>query len=118
MSVIPRPATLEDMVYQLWFAVIGSNGDGLASQVRATREEVEEIKGILPTLWTREDHECAEREYQAKDAEKEKERRENIDRRKMSAREKAMLVATFLGSFAGLGGVIVAIIALKGGGAQ
>ena len=29
-----KPATQREMLYQLWFAVIGSNGDGLASQVR------------------------------------------------------------------------------------
>ena len=100
------------MLYQLWYAVIGSNGDGIASQVRDLRERVGRIEDTLPTLWSREDHECAEREYQAKDEAKEKARKDHSERRKMSRREFAMLAATFLGSFAGLGAMVVAIIAL------
>jgi len=94
---------MEEMVYQLWYAVIGSNGDGLASQVRDTKERVEVIEKTLPTLLSREDHECADEE-----------KRERVERRKMSTREKAMLVATFLGSFAAIAAVIVAIVALSG----
>lgn len=112
MAVIPRPDTLEEMVYQLWYAVLGSNGDGLASRVRTIREEIEEIKGVMPTLWTREDHECAERAYQVKDAEKEKERQAKSDRRKMSKREALGLAIAGISAVAAIGAVIVAIIAI------
>lgn len=29
-----RPRTQREMIYQLWFAVLGTNGDGLLAQVR------------------------------------------------------------------------------------
>ena len=35
MSFIPKPATTDEMVNQLWYAIIGSNGDGMAAKVKA-----------------------------------------------------------------------------------
>ena len=34
MSYIPKPATTEEMVNQLWYAIIGSNGDGMAAKIK------------------------------------------------------------------------------------
>jgi hypothetical protein len=100
------------MVYQLWFAVIGSNGDGLASQMRDTRERVGHIEDELPKLWSREDHEKAEAAYQAKDAKKAEDAAACKDRRKMSRREVIMLALTGIGSLGAIGSVFVAIAAL------
>jgi Mg2+ and Co2+ transporter CorA len=94
-----RPDTTDEMVFQLWYAVIGSNGDGLASQVRAVKSKVEAIEDVLPTLMTRDSCKAAE-----------KERDDKQDRRKISTREKAMLLATSLGSLAAIGAVVVAIV--------
>ena len=98
MGAPVRPETTDEMVYQLWYAVIGSNGDGLASQVRVVKGKVEGIEGLIPSLMTRDSCRVIERE-----GEDEKERR------KISTREKAMLAATFLGSIAAVGAVIVAV---------
>lgn len=99
MAAPVRPDTTDEMVYQLWYAVIGSNGDGLASQVREVKGKVENIEGLIPGLMTRES--CAEIEQSRKD---------KAERRKISTREKAMLAATFLGSIAAVGAVIVAVV--------
>lgn len=55
MSGLKRPETQKEMLYQVWFAVIGSNGDGIASITRKNREDIEEIKESTNTfLRTRE----------------------------------------------------------------
>ena len=98
MGAPVRPDTTDEMVYQLWYAVIGSNGDGIASQMREVRGRVESIEGIIPNLMTRESCKAIEREGEDKK-----------ERRKISTREKAMLAATLLGSIAAVGAVIVAV---------
>ena len=98
MGAPVRPDTTDEMVYQLWYAVIGSNGDGIASQMREVRGRVESIEGIIPSLMTRDSCKAIEREGVEKQ-----------ERRKISTREKAMLAATFIGSVAAVGAVIVAV---------
>ena len=44
MSASPKPNTNEEMLEQLWYAVIGSNGDGIASRLRRVEEAQHEIK--------------------------------------------------------------------------
>jgi hypothetical protein len=99
MGAPVRPDTTDEMVYQLWYAVIGSNGDGLASQVREVKGKVESIEGLIPSLMTRDSCKAIEQEKSA-----------TTERRKISTREKAMLVATSLGSIAAIGAVVVAVI--------
>lgn len=99
MAAPARPETTDEMVYQLWFAVIGSNGDGLASQVRDTRMRVEGIEKTLPSLMTKEGHEAIEAAHE-----------EHVERRKLTGRERAMLWATFLSSFAAIGAVVVSVV--------
>lgn len=122
MAEIARPASMREMVDQLWFAIIGSNGDGIASQVRVTREKVAAIEATLPTLWSRADHEKAEAIYAERDKAKEearaagnKEKAECKERRKMSRRDWLMVALTGLSSLGTVAAVIVAILALKGG---
>ena len=43
-----KPATQREMLYQLWFAVIGSNGDGLASQVRDINTWIKKRPPVCP----------------------------------------------------------------------
>lgn len=108
MATIQRPETQEDMLYQLWFAVIGSNGDGIASRVRDLDDRVGRMEATMPLLWTREDHECAEREYAARDKAKDDARREHIERRKLSRRDWIVISISAIG-------VIIAGFALIGG---
>lgn len=39
-----QPKTQREMIQQLWFVVLGSNGDGLAAQVKAMRTDIAELK--------------------------------------------------------------------------
>ena len=49
--MIERPDEKE-MLYQLWYAVIGSNGGGIASQVRESRKDIEELKErVSAAIW-------------------------------------------------------------------
>jgi hypothetical protein len=38
-----RPETQREMIYQLWFAIFGSNGDSIWELQRATRAEVKAV---------------------------------------------------------------------------
>jgi hypothetical protein len=56
MSDKERPDEKE-MLYQLWYAIIGSNGDGMASQMREHTADIKELKRAvaLPHVCTKED---------------------------------------------------------------
>jgi len=99
MSKPEKPDTLEETVYQLWYAILGSNGDGMASQLRETRQKVQEIQEYLPKCMTHEEHNKME---EAKNV--------GIERRKMTRREKLMLVFTGVGSLAAACAVIVSAV--------
>ena len=66
-----KPDTLEGMVYEIWYAVWGANGDGVASIAKDNREDIREIKDALPQLLTRTEHveyhvACEDRERRKK----------------------------------------------------
>lgn len=44
MSAIPKPVSTDEMIHQLWFAVIGSNGDGIASRMRRVEQKVDKLE--------------------------------------------------------------------------
>jgi hypothetical protein len=110
------PTSDHDLLISLWTFLVGVNGGGLISKFDAfaqkTDDRLDTLEKKMPEVWTREDHLAAEKEYAERDEQKRKASVECKDRRKLSRREIAMLVATFLGSCAGLGGVIVAVVAL------
>jgi len=108
MAVIPKPATQREMIDQIWFVLIGSNGDGVVTKVRAISKDIDDIKSKLPTLLPREEHDEEEEK-------KDRGRRENSDRRKMSRREVISLTIAGISTLAAIGAVIVAILALVGG---
>ena len=67
MSTVPRPETTEKMIEQLWFAVIGSNGDGIASTVRRHDQSLKLIGDTIPLLLTKQEHDgCHDRERRSK----------------------------------------------------
>ena len=66
-----KPDTLEGMVYEIWYAVWGANGDGVASIAKDNREDIKEIRDALPELLTRAEHveyhvACEDRERRMK----------------------------------------------------
>lgn len=91
MSTIPRPDTTDEMVLQLWFAIIGSNGDGLATKIKTTAEKVERIEEVIPTLMTRAEHDKKDADAKSK-----------IERRKLRPMDKFNIAM----------GVVMAIFAL------
>ena len=67
MSTIPRPESTDKMIEQLWFAVIGSNGDGIASTVRRHDQSLKLIGDTIPLLLTKQEHDgCHDHERRAK----------------------------------------------------
>jgi len=55
--MIERPESEEEMMKQLWYAVVGSNGDGIAMVTRRNSQDIQEIKEAIPKLQTK--HNCA-----------------------------------------------------------
>lgn len=53
MAEVRKPATQKEMVEQLWYAVIGSNGEGLAETVKKLDKRVDHIDQQMPTLQTK-----------------------------------------------------------------
>ena len=49
-----------DMIQQLWYAWVGSNGDGGAERLRRVEEKLDKhlewSAAFIPTVWTRENH--------------------------------------------------------------
>ena len=90
LSNIPKPSTQKEMVDQLWFAIIGSNGEGLATKIKDTHQKVKDLEALIPSLMTCE-------EYAAREAEKEakaKELAKAHERRKLRPFDKWMLILT------------------------
>lgn len=102
-----KPKTQRAMIEQLWFVVIGSNGDGLVAMVKKAleqmgkqHEDIEKIKGTIPALWTREQHEKMHEQYVAEHDEKEQKIENQGERRKISRREIINYIITGLLSLA------------------
>lgn len=60
MSNVSKPTTQKAMVEQLWFAIVGSNGEGIASVTRRNERHIFEIKEQLPQLLPRDEYEEAQ----------------------------------------------------------
>ena len=57
MSTVQKPATQREMVEQLWYAIIGTNGEGIAARTKRSEDHIVEIRETLPKLVLR--TECA-----------------------------------------------------------
>jgi hypothetical protein len=51
--MVPTPDTIEEKVQQIWFYMVGMNGDGMISKVNRINEKVENIESSLPQFVTR-----------------------------------------------------------------
>lgn len=104
MGNVRKPATQREMTEQLWFAVVGSNGEGIASLVRRNAEAIEKLERHIPSLVTRAEIEA------------EKERRADADaawqRFRQERRQKRLSIV-----IAALAVVVPSAIALLGSGA-
>jgi hypothetical protein len=97
-----KPKTQKGMIDQLWFVVIGSNGDGLVVLLKEAlkkltehHDRLEDIEAAIPALWTKEQHEKMHAQFVQQEKErKEKERKETKgaeERRKVGARDWIMI---------------------------
>lgn len=55
MAPVEKPATTKEQVDQMWYALIGMNGNGLISKVNRLSEQVEIINSTVPQLVTRDE---------------------------------------------------------------
>ena len=104
-----KPKTQRAMVEQLWFVVIGSNGDGLVMLIKQAlaqmvdhAKRIGKIEDLLPALWTKEQHEEMHAAYVADQAEQKEKGRESGERRKMSRRELVNYIVTGVLSLAAI----------------
>ncbi len=101
MAEIPAiPKTLREAVIAIWYKI----NDGLSKEISETHAlaldtagRMQKIEAVVPTLWTREQHENMHAEYVAELEAKEKEKQEHGERQKMSRRDVLMLVLVGLG---------------------
>ena len=56
-----------DMLQQLWYVIIGTNGEGMAARMARLEERVDKM---AKNVWTRTDHEIFERLHDSRDAER------------------------------------------------
>jgi len=47
MSHVPRPSSTDEMVEQLWYAIIGTNGDGALVQIKQNRQATYRVEKKL-----------------------------------------------------------------------
>lgn len=52
-----KPDTEEEMINQLWYAVIGSNGEGIAKRVSSIDTRLLKVEKTLPEFLTYDEHE-------------------------------------------------------------
>ncbi len=52
-----KPDSEEEMINQLWYAVIGSNGEGIAKRVVAIDNRLLKVEEKLPDFLTYDEHE-------------------------------------------------------------
>ncbi len=52
-----KPDSEEEMINQLWYAVIGSNGEGIAKRVVAIDNRLLKVEAKLPDFITYDEHE-------------------------------------------------------------
>ena len=93
----PLPETDHDLTLSLWTFLVGTNGNGFIAKFDAFAEKTDSrlgsIETQLPRCWTRDDHEDAVK----KNADNQQRRQ---DRRKVSAREWALVAVSVLGPIA------------------
>ena len=85
--------TDHDLLVRIWTILEGTNGSGLITRFACLEQDVNDIKHVMPNLWTREQHDDSIKEM-----------RESKERRKISKRDWTLIAMTILGP-------IVAIIA-------
>lgn len=51
---VQKPDSMQEMVDQVWYAMIGMNGDGLISRVIKLDDRLDRIEVLLPQLVTKE----------------------------------------------------------------
>jgi hypothetical protein len=103
-----KPKTQRAMVEQLWFVVIGSNGDGLVVLLKEALKKLiehhgrlEDIEAAIPALWTKEQHEKMHAQFveqeKARKEKEQKDRKQGDERRKVSRRDWIMIVIVAAG---------------------
>jgi hypothetical protein len=59
---VPKPNTKDEMIDQMWFAMVGMNGDGMVKRVERLSDDMQHVKDLLPGLMRIEDHRKEEEE--------------------------------------------------------
>lgn len=57
-----KPDSEVEMINQLWYAVIGSNGEGIAKRVAAIDNRLIKVESTLPDFLTYDEHEKLKKE--------------------------------------------------------
>jgi hypothetical protein len=89
------PNTDHDLLVRIWTILEGTNGSGLITRFSCLEADLIEVKKLLPSLWTREQHDMSIKELKNKK-----------ERRSITRRDIALIAMTIIGP-------IVAVIIAK-----
>lgn len=103
-----KPGTVKEMVAQLWYCVIGTNGEGLASRIASMDRRLAEVEMAIPTLQTK--HACQVILAEGRES-------RTKERRHRDAKRTARMGLTF-GLIASLPAWITLVVLLVTGGFQ
>ena len=53
----PKPDSEQEMIHQLWYAVIGANSEGISERIRNIDDRLLKVESKLPQYLTYEQHE-------------------------------------------------------------
>jgi len=74
------PSTDHDLLVRIWTILEGTNGSGLITRFACVEKDVGEIKSLIPSLWTKDQHTQSLNQYETK-------KDLLLNRRKVTARE-------------------------------
>ena len=92
-----KPKTPEEMIDEMWYAIKGANGHGIAQITKQNADEIEEIKLRLESVWTRDD----QKEFEER-LERHSHRRTDVF---LAVASTVAAIAAVVAAVAGIGGI-------------
>lgn len=92
----------------MWWILVGSNGDGVVSQVKAIRVETTKLTQVVPALATKEELDAAIDAHECRDIER---RQKAIEDQKTESKNKSMTLREWLNTAGTVGSFLWPILA-------
>ena len=90
MDYREAPSTDHDLLVRIWTILEGTNGSGLITRFACVEKDMADIKVLIPSLWTKDEHDQSINEYEEKKA-------KSNERGKLTLRDWALIAMTIFG---------------------